>query len=86
MVFRQLFKGLYNRCAVCGESYEPELLRDMGKYVMCVVCLEQEEKTHKEKVKTKAKNKKEGVEVEEPQDEAEMFSQNLGEVDVIFND
>lgn len=83
--------ALFNRCAVCDGEYPPEILRNMGKYIMCVFCLEQEQETLKEKgkvktrIKTRVKDKKE--EVEEPQDEAEIFSQNLGEgTDVAFND
>jgi len=57
-MLRWLFPDLFNRCAVCGKSYEPEMLQDVGKYYMCLDCLEQEKKERKKKNKDKVKRKK----------------------------
>lgn len=57
-MFRRFFPDLFNRCAVCGEVCEPEILQDMGKYYMCLECLEQEKKDRKKKDKIKRKKKK----------------------------
>ena len=60
-MLRKVFKGLFNRCAVCGESCEPEMLQDMGKYVMCITCLKKEKEELKRKQETGTPEKSGGL-------------------------
>ena len=67
------------------------MLRDMGKYYMCVDCLEEEEELRKKKVKAKAKARTKEVEVREHQEnqdsDVETFNQRtlVGEMNGIFD-
>lgn len=57
-MFRRLFPDLFNRCAACGEVRKPEMLQDVGKYYMCLDCLEQEKRERKKNNKVKRKKRK----------------------------
>lgn len=87
-MLRRLFGGLFNRCAVCGEACEPEMLRNMGKYYICTDCLRQEEKLRKKKIRAKARTKKEErQEKEQENQDVETFNQQtlMEEANAIFD-
>ena len=64
-IFKQMYREIFNRCAVCGVQHELEDLQNVNnKYYICVDCLEKEARGRQninEERRTKAAEKSGGL-------------------------